>query len=573
MATQSRDRLVPTVSAFLVAVGGSAAATAGYRFVAQSLEADGSVGRLSLGLGLYALAAVAAGTVLWLLWRALADAPGRVRVDTSFRLDVVVSVVALPAEVSLSWLTVVLAADEHTGAAWLAGGVALALAPVWLYRLCGGLARDAGSAGLAAVVALTVTAGSAGWLAVSFAVDERYGPAVALGCALPLIPLGALALRTVDGDHLTPVDDRGARAVTLLLLSPAAGLGGVTARAAVDRQVGLAVLTGLPALLLMLAARWWVGAWAHERMERGRIHRHRFEDPHARPVDRWRREEEVRCAVRDALEEAGYRAGGGYTVPARPSGGPGRLSPQELDALASRVAGTIASSVADRVTELLAEQIARAASDRIGSGVNRQVANGLETLRTDLQRSIRANVEEMVFGPPLANFTGFLSVHLGDGAGEGGGTGHRDGTVLAFAGSRIQLVLAVTQDDRARDVPASQETAPDRDFYIFEPVHVQGGREVPTVEFEAVVDSASLTPLPQRRTLPVARGEDQQRSFAFQLPEQEGRHEVWLQLYQAGRLVQALALTVHARPRVAETADEAGRREAHGGTGETEVAE
>ncbi|MFF2902276.1 hypothetical protein [Streptomyces sp. NPDC057966] len=135
---------MPTVKAFLAAAGGSVAVIAGYGFVSRTLK-DGNIVRLSLGLGLCALTAAAAGAFLWLQWGALADAPRPARTshDTAFRWDVVVSVVALPAEVSLSWLTVVLA-DEHTGAAWLAGGVALALAPVWLYRLCGDLANRHG---------------------------------------------------------------------------------------------------------------------------------------------------------------------------------------------------------------------------------------------------------------------------------------------------------------------------------------------------------------------------------------------------------------------------------------------
>jgi hypothetical protein len=36
--------------------------------------------------------------------------------------------------------------------------------------------------------------------------------------------------------------------------------------------------------------------------------------------------------------------------------------------------------------------------------------------------------------------------------------------------------------------------------------------------------------------------------FSFRMPDQVGRHEIWFQLYQGGRLVQAVAVHVQARP-------------------------
>ncbi|MGP3989334.1 hypothetical protein [Streptomyces sp. 3N207] len=548
-----------TVRAFIAAVAGSGAAAAGFATVGRSLE-DGRLGQLSLGLGLCALATAAAGAVVWLLWRALADTPGARRSSdaAAFRLDVVVSVLALPAETGLSWLTVAFATDGHTGAAWLSGGVALAVTPVWLYRLCGDLVRGTGPVGYPIVAALTVSAGSAGWLAVRFAVDGRWVDAVLLACALPMIPLGALGLRTVDDTDLAPDSNRGALAVTLLSLAPAIGLGGVTARLIMDGRVGPAVLSGAPALLLLLAALRWAGAWADARIASRTKLWSRSYGPQAHPGDVG----EIRQVVREALEELyypGHYAGVRPPVPYGYQEGLARLTERELRQLAQQVADRITSSVADRVTDRIAHQVAEAASDRIGTGLERRMSAGLSTLREELQRSVRTSVEEVVSGPPLANFTGFLSLHLL--TDDRDSAGHGDGAVLAYAGSRLRLLLAVTQDDRARDVPAAQETAPDEEFFIFEPVHVQGGRDADTVEFEAVVDSTTLTPLPHRRTLPVGRGEKQNRVFAFQLPGQEGQHEVWFQLYQAGRLVQAVALTVHARPRTTEQPAKTGEAE------------
>jgi hypothetical protein len=106
----------------------------------------------------------------------------------------------------------------------------------------------------------------------------------------------------------------------------------------------------------------------------------------------------------------------------------------------------------------------------------------------------------------------------------------------------LGLVLFVVRDPRARGAAATQQTDPDRQFFVLEPVHVEGGRDEPTVQFEAIVDSRTLTPRPQRQTLRTQ--EEAQTVFRFQMPDKEGCHEVWFQLYQSGRLLQVIAVSI-----------------------------
>ncbi|AVZ71058.1 hypothetical protein SLUN_01115 [Streptomyces lunaelactis] len=202
----------------------------------------------------------------------------------------------------------------------------------------------------------------------------------------------------------------------------------------------------------------------------------------------------------------------------------------------------------------LAQEVAQHTSKSVGERLGRQVADLQESSVQELRQALREGIEESVIGPPLANFTGYFALqldtghgHAADGAADTRPTGGAAyGTaVVASPGQRFGLVLFVVRDPRARGAASTQQTAPDRQFFALEPVHVEGGRDVPTVDFEAMVDSPTLTPSPQRQTLRTQK--EAQTVFRFQMPDEEGRHEVWFQLYQSGRLLQVIAVSIAVR--------------------------
>ncbi|MGC2998444.1 hypothetical protein ACPF8X_08685 [Streptomyces sp. G35A] len=236
--------------------------------------------------------------------------------------------------------------------------------------------------------------------------------------------------------------------------------------------------------------------------------------PAADMVERVRHEvgEEVRAAFRDVDSALAEVRAAVRTSPTRAT-----LSEQQM----SRLAGDIARSAAEPVTA------------------------HLQGLLAEVRAAIRTSIEETVTGPALTNFLGYLSIEL-DRRADDTGTPVRtgDGIIEATAGRRVNLVLSVVRDRRAQNTGSVVSSGPDRDFFVYETVRIEGGREAATVAFDAVVDSSTLTPLPQRRSLSVTA--EVQTTFGFQLPAQPGTHEVWFQLYQAGRLIQVAALKLEA---------------------------
>lgn len=198
---------------------------------------------------------------------------------------------------------------------------------------------------------------------------------------------------------------------------------------------------------------------------------------------------------------------------------------------------------ADLDVSALAREVAGRAAGPVAEGLKGHLKNHLTELHRQFERDVRAaihsSVKESVAGPALSNFVGYLAIELDRGQQDVRAEG---GVVTAPAGRRVKLFVSVVRDARARDLPSVVESPPGRDFFVFEPVRVEGGRDSRTVSFDAMADSSTLTPLPQRRNLLVEN--EQQTVFEFRLPEEEGGHEVWFQLYQAGHLVQVVALKV-----------------------------
>jgi hypothetical protein len=205
------------------------------------------------------------------------------------------------------------------------------------------------------------------------------------------------------------------------------------------------------------------------------------------------------------------------------------LGQRELDQMAETVARRLQDPISERIEVRMTQRLRD-----IGQELQRQVSG-------EARRALRDSVEEAVLGPALANFTGYLSIQpITDGA----FIDAVGGTINARAGGLLNFTLTVARDDRAASLGSAQEhdAGPDRPFFAFEPVIIEGGRDATTVEFDAVTDCSSLIPRPHRRSLSVTR--EQQTTFGFRLPERVGQHEVWFQLYQGGRLLQVVAITI-----------------------------
>ncbi|GAA2433423.1 hypothetical protein [Streptomyces glaucus] len=235
----------------------------------------------------------------------------------------------------------------------------------------------------------------------------------------------------------------------------------------------------------------------------------------------------VRAEVRQAIRER-YAS----HDPRRPAGAAG--SDLDLTALAREVANRAAGPVAEDLKSHLKDHLTE---------LHRQ-------FERDVRAAIHSSMKESMAGPALSNFVGYLAIELDRGQQDVRADGC---AVTAPAGQRVKLFVSVVRDPRARDLPSVVTSTPGRDFFVFEPVRVEGGRDTRTVSFDAMADSSTLTPLPQRRNLLVEN--EQQTAFEFQLPEEEGGHEVWFQLYQAGHLVQVVALKVEARAPAGATGD------------------
>ena len=173
--------------------------------------------------------------------------------------------------------------------------------------------------------------------------------------------------------------------------------------------------------------------------------------------------------------------------------------------------------------ELSPEQLAGLA-DRVAERTAEPVA---EILGERLEHLVHQSIEAAVVGPALVDFTGFMALDLVDGGGRAGEV------IRAPAGGVLEMRFSIVRDDPARNA-----------FLITEPIEIEGGRAEPLVEFEAVADSPTLRPQPGRETLLVAR--EAASVFSFAVPDRPERHQIWFQLYQGGRLIQAIAVDVEA---------------------------
>jgi hypothetical protein len=193
----------------------------------------------------------------------------------------------------------------------------------------------------------------------------------------------------------------------------------------------------------------------------------------------------------------------------------------------------------------LAVHIAERAAGPVSADLGRQVAQIQEQFSRRLRSTLEEVVGESVLGPSLTNFTGYMTLELHRSSEEDPKVGSSGGTVRTGPGHELGLVMSVARNQSAaRVAPLSQ--GPDGSFLVLEPFIIEGGRDAAVAQFDAVADCATLTPLPRRRSLDVA--DQASIPFRFKLPNSRGQHELWFQLYQAGRLVQAVAVSVEVGP-------------------------
>jgi len=190
----------------------------------------------------------------------------------------------------------------------------------------------------------------------------------------------------------------------------------------------------------------------------------------------------------------------------------------------------------------LSDRVAERACGPIIEELGRRMSELQQRFYAEIGQVIEKGIEASVLGPPLVNFTGFMVVDLRtEDADQPARTS--DGEIHAPAGSLLNMTVFVIRDESARGAAPIMEAG--EQFFVVEPIHIDGGRPAALVEFDAVADSPTLQPQPHRRSATVS-DTPAEVHFAFRIPEQSGRHEVWLQLYQGGRLIQAVAVRVHA---------------------------
>ena len=193
----------------------------------------------------------------------------------------------------------------------------------------------------------------------------------------------------------------------------------------------------------------------------------------------------------------------------------------------------------------LADNIADRAAAPVSDSLGRRVAQIQEEFTHRLRATLEEVVGESVLGPALTNFTGYVALELHQTSEEDPGVGSTDGRLSTAPGHELALMMSVVRNPAAARV-GSLSQGPGNSFLVLEPFVIEGGRDNSVAEFDAVADCATLTPLPRRRNLNVA--ERASTPFRFKLPDRQGQHELWFQLYQAGRLIQAVAISVEVRP-------------------------
>ncbi|MGQ5649923.1 hypothetical protein ACUJ8H_07640 [Streptomyces sp. EKR5.2] len=197
----------------------------------------------------------------------------------------------------------------------------------------------------------------------------------------------------------------------------------------------------------------------------------------------------------------------------------------------------VAAPLTDSQLAQLATEIARSSEGPISA----RLADLQRKFHQDMQSVIRTSLTEAVTGPALTNFVGYFAIELHDSDAQD--VRAEGGTIRASTGQHLNLHVVVARDEQMQEFPTLIARRAGENFFVAEPVLVEGGRDADVVSFDVLADSSTITSLTHRKSLRVRHRE--QTVFSLTVPE-EGNHEIWIQLYQAGHLVQVVALKVEA---------------------------
>ncbi|UGT61883.1 hypothetical protein [Nocardia asteroides] len=214
------------------------------------------------------------------------------------------------------------------------------------------------------------------------------------------------------------------------------------------------------------------------------------------------------------------------------------LSERQRTQIAELVTATAPPPDLGRIAAQLAEATAARVHERLQDAVT--------ALRVQADESVTRVVRAVLAGPPLIEFSGYFAIELAEAGAGAERAGDR--VITASPGVSIRLSASVVADEAAADVAPDRGAATAHDFVALEIVTIAGTTAESEVEFEVLLDSATMTPVPRRRVLRLPRRDGERRGeIELELPASEGVHEAWLQLYQAGRLIQAVTVVVDTR--------------------------
>lgn len=185
--------------------------------------------------------------------------------------------------------------------------------------------------------------------------------------------------------------------------------------------------------------------------------------------------------------------------------------------------------------------------ERTLSSISAVVSESLASLSRQVRDEVQASIANVISGPALINFAGYLVLESRPATGNGT-LEIRNGQITTTAGSRLELSMIIICDERAKTSGQERGADDEESFLALQPINIESGVDSGTsVEFDAIIDSPTLTVYPHRSKMIVSSGQSAQVSLVTVLPKDAGRHELWFQLYQSGHLIEVVAVAVEAR--------------------------
>ncbi len=184
--------------------------------------------------------------------------------------------------------------------------------------------------------------------------------------------------------------------------------------------------------------------------------------------------------------------------------------------------GVVLAVATDSRSSATLAATARLAADRIRSRCEYGPARRMET-------RVAERLDELIRGPVLDNYDGYVCARL---ATEAGVALPMNGTERACAEPGQPCNLEVWLQPQK-----PQDAVSDR-------VLIEDGRDSPDATFEIAPDSEFIKFRPSRQDVTARDGEESSRlAFSFVTPA-TGSHELWIELFQKNRIIQALRIVL-----------------------------